>query len=451
MTVKLTVKTAIVGLAIFLVAFMVLGSVSIVGWQFSNSNWFCSNACHQVHPEEPIAQQLSAHANINCVDCHIGRLSFFPSLVRKTGHLKHVWYLIVGYERPTYSSSMAHVGNTCEGCHAENTHKYNLLGSKQRFAKDEKNTETRLTMTLRNVGRIFGGEDRRGMNWHSSGNVQFVATDVQKQNIEFVEATLPGGEVVTYKSVKATMSDDEIAAAERHTMACVDCHNRAGHPFRDPESVVDAAFASGELNSDLPYAKKYILDMFDNPVESKEAAREIVDQAYATYREAYPDAVIQDPEASESARQFIEERKEFLIDLMVSSDFLEAEDVTWRSFPDNQGHKNFPGCFRCHSGRLQDAKGTPIPVNCSTCHSLPLVTQRDRIPGYYLALLDQKKPRNHRKPDWMSNHMDYLGDQKCSSCHEEIKFGVNDKSFCSNSGCHAVDWQYLDLSALRND
>jgi hypothetical protein len=404
-----------------------------------------------VHPEEPIAQSLSAHANINCVDCHIGRLSFFPAMIKKSSHVKHVWSILTGWERPTYAPSLGHVGNTCEGCHTEGTHKYNLLGSKSSFATDKDNTESRLTMTLRNVGRIFGGEDRRGMNWHTSGNVKFVATDPQKQNIELVEATLPGGEVVTYKSVKATMSDSDLASAERATMGCMDCHNRAGHPFRDPESVVDAAFASGELNRKLPYAKKFILDLFDTKVESREEAREVVDHAYATYREAYPDEVIQDPEASESARKFIEERKEFLTDLMVSSDFPEAEDVTWKSFPDNLGHKNFPGCFRCHSGRLQDDEGTPIPVNCSACHSLPLVTERDQIPAYYLALLDQKKPRNHRSPDWMSKHMDYLGDKKCSTCHEDIKFGVNDKTFCSNSGCHAPDWQYLDLSALRND
>ena len=74
-----------------------------------------------------------------------------------------------------------------------------------------------------------------------------------------------------------------------------------------------------------------------------------------------------------------------------------------------------------------------------------------RIPEYYLALIDQKKPRTHRRPDWMSKHMDHLGDERCSNCHEEIKFGVNDKTFCSNSGCHAVDWQYLDLMALRGD
>ena len=449
MTLNITTKTVLVGIAIFLVAFMILGSVSVVGWEFSNSNWFCSNACHQVHPEEPVAHQMSAHARVDCVECHIGRLSFFPAMIKKSGHMKHVWSIMTGWERPTYAPSLSDVGNTCEGCHTETTHKNNLVKSEKRFAPDEKNSESRLTLTVRNVGRLFGGEDRRGMNWHASGNVRFVAPDSQRQNIELVEATLPDGSVVTYKNVKTTLSDADLASAERLTMACMDCHNRAGHPFRDPESVIDAAFASGELNRGLPYIKKTILGMFDEIVESKEQAMKVVEQTYEDYRKAHAQAV--EEFESGNAREFIEQRKEFWADLLVSSDFPEAEDVTWRSFPDNLGHKNFPGCFRCHSGRLQDEKGTPIPVNCSSCHSLPLVTQRDRIPEYYLALIDQKKPRTHRRPDWMSKHMDHLGDERCSNCHEEIKFGVNDKTFCSNSGCHAVDWQYLDLMALRGD
>lgn len=451
MTRKLTVKTAIVSIAVVAVVFVILGAVSVASWEFSNSNYFCANACHEVHPEEPVAHQWGAHANVNCVDCHVGRQSFFRAVVKKSSHMKHVWSILTGWERPTYAPSLADVGNTCEGCHTKDTHKHNLLTSEKRFATDKNNTETRLTLTLRNVGRIFGGEDRRGMNWHASGSVKFVAADPQKQEIQLVEATLPSGELVTYRSVTASMSDDEIASADRDTMGCRDCHNRAGHPFRDPETVVDAAFASGELNSGMPYIKQYILGLFDSPVQSRREASEIVAQAYEKYAEAYPDALEQYPAESEQTKAFIEQRQEFLTDLLVSSDFVEAEDVTWRSFPDNLGHKNFPGCFRCHSGRLQDANGTPIPVNCSTCHSLPLVTKRDRIPDYYLALLDLKKPRNHRRPDWVSKHMDHLGDKKCGGCHEEIRFGLNDKTFCSNSGCHRQTWKFLDLGALRDD
>jgi hypothetical protein len=385
------------------------------------------------------------------VDCHIGRVGFFQALPRKVPHMMHVVHLVTGWERPT-SAHFAKVGDTCLGCHKEHTHNYNLIITKKTYADDEANTERRLTLTMRGIGRIFGGQkDQLGMNWHSSGNVQFVATGENRQEVELVEATKPDGTVVTYRNVEPTLSDSELAAAERHTMSCMDCHNRAGHPFRDPETVVNAAFASGELNPELPYVKSYIMKLMDTPVTSKEDALDKVSHAYEQYAETYPEAVTAYPAASEEARAFIAQREEFLADLMVSSDFPDAEHVTWRTFPDNLGHKNFPGCFRCHGGRMKNAEGEPIPVNCSTCHAVPLVTKEDKIPEYYLALLDQKKPRNHNSPDWIAQHMEHQGEKRCAACHESARFAVNDEMFCGNSGCHATDWEYLDLTALRDE
>jgi hypothetical protein len=38
----------------------------------------------------------------------------------------------------------------------------------------------------------------------------------------------------------------------------------------------------------------------------------------------------------------------------------------------------------------------------------------------------------------------------CSMCHgEELRYGTSNKTFCSNSGCHGEEWEFLDLSALE--
>jgi len=38
----------------------------------------------------------------------------------------------------------------------------------------------------------------------------------------------------------------------------------------------------------------------------------------------------------------------------------------------------------------------------------------------------------------------------CAFCHGEvIQYGVDDKTFCSNSGCHDGEWRYLRWEALQ--
>jgi c(7)-type cytochrome triheme protein len=42
--------------------------------------------------------------------------------------------------------------------------------------------------------------------------------------------------------------------------------------------------------------------------------------------------------------------------------------VSWQAYPDNIGHKEFPGCFRCHDGMHVNAEGKVIERQCDTCH-----------------------------------------------------------------------------------
>ena len=42
--------------------------------------------------------------------------------------------------------------------------------------------------------------------------------------------------------------------------------------------------------------------------------------------------------------------------------------LSWRSFPDNSGHKYDPGCFRCHSGRHKDTQGNMVELSQMITH-----------------------------------------------------------------------------------
>jgi len=44
--------------------------------------------------------------------------------------------------------------------------------------------------------------------------------------------------------------------------------------------------------------------------------------------------------------------------------------VTWGTYPNNVGHTDFPGCFRCHDDNHSAAGGKKIVQECNTCHEL---------------------------------------------------------------------------------
>ena len=44
--------------------------------------------------------------------------------------------------------------------------------------------------------------------------------------------------------------------------------------------------------------------------------------------------------------------------------------VNWGSYPNNLGHNDFPGCFRCHDDLHLASSGDKITQDCSACHSL---------------------------------------------------------------------------------
>ena len=44
--------------------------------------------------------------------------------------------------------------------------------------------------------------------------------------------------------------------------------------------------------------------------------------------------------------------------------------ITWGTHPNNLGHNDSPGCFRCHDGSHTSADGKTITNDCSACHEV---------------------------------------------------------------------------------
>ena len=93
--------------------FMVL-TASVYAWDYTNSPEFCGTACHTMPPEYT-AYQISPHARIDCVECHIGRGFIATRVTRKAGDVKHiVAQTFKTYEFPIRAHELRPARETCE-------------------------------------------------------------------------------------------------------------------------------------------------------------------------------------------------------------------------------------------------------------------------------------------------------------------------------------------------
>ncbi len=118
----------------------------------------------------------------------------------------------------------------------------------------------------------------------------------------------------------------------------------------------------------------------------------------------------------------------------------------WNSHPNNIGHENSPGCFRCHDGKHLDAQDQAIRLECNLCHSIPVVAG----PSDFVSEIEISRgpePQSHLNPNWIALHRDAF-DPTCSNCHTtDDPGGISETSFCSNSACHGSVWTYAGFDA----
>ena len=161
----------------------------------------------------------------------------------------------------------------------------------------------------------------------------------------------------------AALEEAEAHPAEVRSMDCVDCHNRATHIYEDPEQAVDDALAAGRISRDLPFAKKVGLGALlgQYGVTKEDGITGIENEVRGYY-----------------LRQKHDVRVNLLdVDLMVAElqaiyarNIFPTMDVQWNTYRSHLGHRGEDGCFRCHNMDMVDEAGSPIPYDCTLCHSI---------------------------------------------------------------------------------
>jgi NapC/NirT cytochrome c family, N-terminal region len=348
---------AFLGLTTF--ANLVIASqVTYEAVNYMDSVTFCGLTCHTVMQPEFTAHADSPHARVDCVECHIGPGASWFVRSKLSGTSQVFATVFDYYPRPipVPVSNLRPARETCEVCHWPQMFGSDRVQVLTNFADDEKNTVTK-TVLLMKVGGGSTGHGIHGMHVGAGIHIRY-ASDATRQNIPWVQYTSAKGVTTTYAVAGA-----KTAGLQIRVMDCIDCHNRPTHAFQMPDKAVDAAMARGAISPALPFAKRQALAILRKPYATRrQAARQIPAAFEDFYRHSYPDVY---------AAHAGEVRNSALGVLAVwDRNVFPAMRVTWGTYPNNIGHMDFPGCFRCHDGNHASAKGASITQDCGACHTL---------------------------------------------------------------------------------
>jgi len=431
-------RRILLAIVLLLAVLFVFFLISLTLVQYTESAAFCSS-CHVMSPEAT-AYRNSPHARAGCGTCHRGP-GALALLQIEARNIRYLWvYPLNLYERPieTPIKSLRPVEVVCEQCHWPEKFYEDRLVVMPTFAQDKVNSLTRTALLMRTGGGRQVEGRGRGIHWHIENPVWYIASDEKRQEIPWVRAEFNGA-VTEYLAAGSSLTKEQIAQAPKRKMDCVDCHNRATHVFSRPSGALDDALSRGAIPADLPEIKQQGVAVLEHTYATEAEAAKAIAAVADFYRTKYPDVANKraaDVQAAVAGLQAIFDRTQF--------PFMQ---VTWETHPDNIGHKDFPGCFRCHDGKHLSADKQAIRLECNICHSIPEVAD----PGKPLPMVSispgGKEPDSHRSTTWLSEHR-FQFDASCAVCHTlDNPGGSDNSSFCSNSSCHGTQWKFSGLNA----
>ena len=341
--------TVVIVLALTIANVVIVSMAAYRGVEYMDSVAFCGQVCHTPMQPEFVAHQTGAHANVKCVECHVGAGAASFVSAKAAGTRRVLAMLRGNYARPIVPepNQLVNAAGTCEQCHSPAQYHGDKVKRVVEYADNEKNAETVTTLTV----HVGGGDERRGLatgiHWHMNvaNDIEYIATDKTRQTIPWVRMKDRDGHVREF--VVGGTTPEQLAKGERRRMDCMDCHNRPSHAVAPtPERAVNEAMATGFIPAALPFIHR-------ESVSALKAGNP------AMLRDFYRSQPREQVERAVAAVQDIYQRNVF-----------PAMHVTFGTYPNNIGHVDSPGCFRCHDDDHKANDGKKIGQECETCHAI---------------------------------------------------------------------------------
>jgi len=360
-------RGALVFFSSFTVIFVLLSVVgSYQAYQYTDSVQFCGQLCHSVMNPEFTAYQLSPHARVACVECHVGSGATWYVKSKLSGARQVFATAFNTYPRPipTPVHDLRPAAQTCEECHWPKKFYGAQLKVFTHYASDETNTRRQIRMLIKTGGGDPATGAPEGIHWHMNiANEITYVSDAKRQVIPYIRVKDMQGRVTEYFAKDSTLSKEQIASSPQRRMDCVDCHNRPTHIYVPPDLAVDQSILARRLDISLPFLKQQAVSALTGKYNTTDQAMQgIAKEFHDFYANKYP-------QLSRSKELEIRNAIDELQAIYKRTTFPEMK-LDWQTHPNNIGHFYFNGCFRCHDGQHVSAEGKVVGKDCDTCHTI---------------------------------------------------------------------------------
>ncbi|MGQ8338465.1 cytochrome c3 family protein [Sunxiuqinia sp. A32] len=399
---------------IFIIGTVFLLIISSIGsyeaFHYTESVEFCGKMCHTVMEPEYTTYHGSSHERVACVECHVGSGASWYVKSKLSGLYQVYSVLAKKYPKPipTPIANLRPAQETCEECHWPDKFYDSKLREEHSFLADDENTEVIVNLKMKISSKQTSHGLEKGIHQHISPDVkiEYKSSDEDRQIIPWVKYTnTKTGESKIFTDSDNQLTQEELDSLEVRVMDCLDCHNRPSHNYQVPQNFIDQAMSEGKIPESLPSIKLNAMLALNQEYPSKDSAYSAIKNQIIEYYEAV------EPEIFENRRSEIDQAIAAIQDGYSNNIFPEM-NVSWIHYPNNIGHMEFEGCFRCHNDRHASESGDVISKDCNSCHTILAQTVQDSM--VYSSSLE---PLEFVHPvdigeDWKT--------ESCSMCHSAL-------------------------------
>jgi hypothetical protein len=341
---------------------------SFKAYHITESVEFCGTLCHQVMEPEHTAYLNSPHANVACVECHVGSGASWYVKSKLSGLHQVIAVMTNSYPRPieTPLHDLRPARETCEKCHWPQKFYARSLWTNKYFLADSTNTEWDIMLQMKTGPEYSGLGLSEGIHWHINPavNIEYISENDKRENITYVKYTnKTTGKVTIYRNENNPVSDSLISASTTRTMDCIDCHNRPSHNYKSPSVYFNKAMLTGAVSKSIPFFKKAVMGILRETFTDTDTALMKIDESITDYyKSGYSDYYEKNQDLIRTSVASVK--------TAFSQNTFPKMKVAYDKYPEHIGHLESDGCFRCHNDGFKSEDGRTISKNCNQCHTI---------------------------------------------------------------------------------